>query len=419
MTLWQYLKEKIKYYDNKIAFANSGITYKDIYSFYEKNTEKNSLELCEGATKEELAVNILKCIASGKTAVPVTREYGEKNYDYVRKIVSDTNNKEIDPDLAFVMFTSGTGGKPKGVMLTHKNIISNLEYINSYFDTNGAETICIGRPLVHIAVLTGELLFALCHGKKRYFYEESFMPRRMLSYFEKNKIEIFCATPTLYAILSSENKGKKTTLKTGVISGEILQATTAIRIANSFPDVKFYSVYGLTEHSPRVSALLPCDFIRKAGSVGKPIGDVNIKIVGGELAVKSDSVMLGYYNDIERTTAKINGGWLYTGDRARFDSEGYLYIEGRNDGMLIRSGINIYPEEIENAVRKCGEVTDCVVYGEKNEKGTIIRLKYTGNIDESELRKRLVHLLNRNVIPDKIEKVTIIARTASGKKKRI
>ena len=108
MTLWQYLKEKIKYYDNKIAFANSGITYKDIYSFYEKNTEKNSLELCEGATKEELAVNILKCIASGKTAVPVTKEYGEKNYDYVRKIVSDTNNKEIYPDFAFVMFTIAT-----------------------------------------------------------------------------------------------------------------------------------------------------------------------------------------------------------------------------------------------------------------------------------------------------------------------
>ena len=134
--------------------------------------------------------------------------------------------------------------------------------------------------------------------------------------------------------------------------------------------------------------------------------------------VKSASVMRGYYPDEGKTRKKLSDGWLHTGDRAHFDSEGYLYIDGRKDGMLIKAGINVYPEEIENAVKKIPGVNDCVVFGETADTGTVICMKYTGNADIKEVRKHLSGELNPNVVPGKIEKVEELARTASGKKLR-
>lgn len=417
MKLWRYLKKRMERYKNRIAFANAGLTYADVLAFHEKFSSENKLVLCEGETREEQALSVLKCIASGDTAVPITKEYGLRNYEYIKNKMERASAKAA-ADLAFLMFTSGTTGVPKGVMLTDENIISNLEYVSSYFRLEGMKSICISRPLVHIAVLTGELLYALCNGLTVYFYEEAFMPQRLLSYFSTRQIDVFCATPTLFQALAVANKNKASCLKVAVLSGEILTKKTSESIAASFSQTKFYNVYGLTEHSPRVSALLPSDFERKAGSVGKPIGNVKTKIENGELLIKSPSVMRGYYLDEEKTKEKLRDGWLYTGDRARYDAEGFLYIEGRKDGMLIRSGINIYPEEIENAAKSVDGVLDCLAYGELNDKGTTLCMKYVGTAEVKELKKRLLELLNPHLIPTKIEKVEELARTASGKKLR-
>ena len=204
-----------------------------------------------------------------------------------------------------------------------------------------------------------------------------------------------------------------------MLSGEVLTSKTSETLIAAFPQTMFYNVYGLTEHSPRVSALLPKDFGRKSGSVGRPIGDVRLKIVDGELCVKSASVMKGYYLDEVKTREKIKDGWLFTGDSAHFDEEGYLYIDGRKDGMLIKAGINVYPEEIENEVKDIDGITDCLVFGLNTEIGTVICMKYTGDLDPKELRKQLNGRLNPNIMPSRIEKVEELARTASGKKLRL
>ena len=340
------------------------------------------------------------------------------NYEYIHRVVKTDIAYETIKDLAFLMFTSGTTGVPKGVMLTHENIISNLQYIETYFDLSSVKSICVARPLVHIAVLTGEILYALCCGLTIYFYEESFMPQRLLSYFVKNEIDVFCATPTLYQTLCLVAKNKSFPIKIGVLSGEVLTVSTGKTLVDNFPDTKFYNVYGLTEHSPRVSALLPKDFVKKPNSVGKAIGEVQLKMVDGELWVKSASVMKGYYLDTRKTQEKIKNGWLLTGDRAHFDNDGYLYIDGRKDEMLIKAGINVYPEEIESTVKELSGVTDCLVYGEKSENGTIICMDYIGTLDIQALRKRLVGIMNPNIVPNKIRQVDALARTASGKKLR-
>ena len=372
MTLWEYLKGKMSEYGEKVAFAHSGVTYKELLNLPCSSLNESKIVLCEGASREEQALKILRCLAEGNVAVPITKEYGEKNYRYICRLVEKVPS-EARKDLAFLMFTSGTTGQPKGVMLTHENIISNLKYISSYFDLSGMKSICVARPLVHIAVLTGEILYALCCGLTIYFYEETFMPQRLLSYLTKNNTDVFCATPTLYQMLALIAKDRVFSVKVGVLSGEVLTSRVGENIRKAFPATAFYNVYGLTEHSPRVSALLPKDF---------------------------------------------SAGWLHTGDRAQFDSEGYLYIDGRKDGMLIKAGINVYPEEIENAVKEIPGVNDCVVFGETADTGTVICMKYTGNADIKEVRKHLSGELNPNVVPGKIEKVEELARTASGKKLR-
>jgi acyl-CoA synthetase (AMP-forming)/AMP-acid ligase II len=316
------------------------------------------------------------------------------------------------------MFTSGTTGNPKGVMLTHENIISNLQYIETYFDLRGLKTICVARPLVHIAVLTGEVLYALCCGLTIYFYEETFMPQRLLTFFQHKNIDVFCATPTLYQTLAIIANDKAFPIKVGVLSGEVLTRRTSENITKAFHNTRFYNVYGLTEHSPRVSALLPNDFVGKPGSVGKTIGNVELKIVDGELWVRSASVMKGYYLDTVNTQEKLQDGWLRTGDSAHFDKDGYLYIDGRKDGMLIKAGINVYPEEIENVVKEILGIDDCLVFGEFTDMGTVICMKYIGDLDIKELRKQLIGKLNPNIVPSKIEKVEELARTMSGKKLR-
>ena len=164
---------------------------------------------------------------------------------------------------------------------------------------------------------------------------------------------------------------------------------------------------------------MPEDFVRKAGSIGKPLGNVYAKIEEGELLLKSPSVMKGYFKDEEKSKKKIKNGWLYTGDMAYKDEEGYYYIEGRKDDMLIRAGINIFPEEIEEEVKNCTGVEDCIVYGKSGENGvTEICLKYMGTSEPWALRKQLAGRLNAHFMPNRIEQVTEIERTASGKKVR-
>lgn len=412
MKLWGYLKEKMQPYANKVAFARSGVTYGELLGL-ESETGNGKLRLCTGRTRGEQAMSILRCIAAGDVAVPAAEEYGKVQYERIAEIVN--KGTERYSDLAFLMFTSGTTGMPKGVMLTDENIITNLEYISSYFRVESAESICIARPLLHIAVLTGEFLYALCCGLTIYFYEEPFMPQRLNRFLQANGIGVFCATPTLYRALARVD-ADAFPVKVGALSGEVLSAEDAKRLQNSFPETKFYNVYGLTEHSPRVSALLPEEFTKRSGSVGKPIGEVEMRIERGELLVKSPCVMKGYYKDEAATAQKIQNGWLYTGDRAHIDNDGYFYIDGRADDMIIRAGLNIYPAEIENAAKKCERVTDCIAFSEKNTDGqTMIVLKYAGEAEPAEVREVLVRELNPHAMPNKILKTGMLAYTPSMK----
>jgi acyl-CoA synthetase (AMP-forming)/AMP-acid ligase II len=417
MKLWEFLKESMEKYGDKTAFLKNNISYNNLIINIESNKKryKNRLKTAFSLSKQNQAIKILNILASENVAVPVSDCYG---LDLMREIENEIKcDKNTYPQLAFIMFTSGTTGKPKGVMLSDNNIIENIKAIDKYFKVDSTDKILIARPLVHIAVLTGELLYGLYKGLTIDFYEEEFNAKRLAKYIDENGITVFCTTPTMIYHLSKYLSG--TSLKTVVLSGERLTENIANILREKFPAINFYNVYGLTENSPRVSALTPDNFFEKIGSIGKPLFNTYLEIKNGELLVNSRSVMQGYYRNYDLTVNKIKNGWLHTGDMARCDDEGFYYILGRKDEMIIRSGLNIYPQEVENIIRKYEGVENCVAYGEEEiNYGQKICLKVKGNIDVKKLREFLINNLPPHLVPSKIEKVDYIEMTPSGKVKR-
>lgn len=420
MRVWEYIRKKTSGHGTKEVLAGSGMIYRGLPDYTEKPVR--SLRLCEGDTRAELAKEVIRCLSEGDIAVPVSKEYGEKQYAYIRSLIegekAEQGRAELS-DVAMIVFTSGTTGTPKGVMLTDENIIENLEYISGYFDVRGLKRLCISRPPIHISALTGELLYGILCGLTICFYEESFLPQRLLRFLRETETEVYCATPTVFGGLARYACGGEIPVKVAAVSGERLTEAQAKKIAGAFPGTKFYNVYGLTEHSPRTSALLPEDFVRKAGSIGKPIGKTEARLENGELLLRSPCVMKGYYADEERTEEKLKGGWLHTGDMAHEDAEGYYYIDGRKDDMIIRGGVNIFPGEIEGVLKGCPGVEECRAYGKADERfGEKICVEIKGRVELRELIRFAADHLPPHLRPNEYKKVEKFDYTAGGKLRR-
>ena len=193
--------------------------------------------------------------------------------------------------------------------------------------------------------------------------------------------------------------------------------TAALKIRQAFPGTQIYNVYGLTEASPRVSFLPPDKFDSKPLSVGMPLKSVKVKTVNNELYVKGKSIMKGYYCDAEATNRVITDGWLHTGDIVSQDSEGMFYIKSRKDNMIIRAGMNIYPQEIENELKAHPKIKEVLVYGLKiNSTTEKINIKVvTKELTVTDIFEICKSRLPSYQMPDSIEIVNEIHKNASGK----
>lgn len=422
MKLYDFLLSKMVSYANKIAFGNSKTTYgqliKKISETSHKYVLKDKLIYTLAKSKEEQAIEILAILASDNVAVPLCDDYGKRQKEYIINLIKDDLHDYAD--LAFVIFTSGTTSMSKGVMLTNDNIINSLEGIDNYFKIDeDTQNILICRPLVHIASLVGELLYALYKGLTIYFYDGLFLPKKIDNYIIENNIHILGGTPTIFNSFLKACCSLKA-LKYGVISGEYLSATTCKKLADSYSNISFYHVYGMSENSSRIAALDSNLFNKYPSSVGKAIINTNIKLVDNEILIKSKSLMNGYYKN-KNLTDKVfdNDGYFKTGDIGYINNEGYLFVLGRKDNMIIKHGLNIFPEEIENTVMQFNGVKKCLVYKIKKENNLEdIGLKVEGNIDKNELYRYLCHNLPSIQIPNEILIVDKIQTTPSGKIKR-
>lgn len=435
--VYEYLKGAMQEFSNStLADDSECITYKELLIRAECLGKTLTHHKYGILCRSELyaAIALLACLYAKKTAVMLSFRYGEKHNRKIIKtmqlshliteegvsVLSKPEKEQEDlSDVALIMGTSGTTGGPKGAMLTHRNLFTNLAAIQSYFPMKKTDRILIARPLYHCAVLMGEFLMALTRGTDVLFLNQDFHPVTLLKAIRKYQITVFCATPTILYYLCSiiRKTGEMLSVKMIVVSGECMMKHVAEHLRECFPFTDIYHVYGLTEAGPRVSYLSPELFDRKPLSVGQPLKSVQIKIEDGELLVQGRSIMKGYYQNPELTKKVLKDGWLHTGDMAEIDESGCITIKSRRDDLIIRGGMNIYPQEIENVLKQEEGIADVLVFGVKDETvGEKIYLKVvTNTLSKSQIFICCRNLLPSYQLPDFIEIVEEIPRNASGK----
>ncbi len=451
MELWDYIKEKMMENQNqKVCEENAEITYEELVIFSQVFAEKIKGEKsCAIICRSELAtaMAILGCFAAEVTAVPMSMRYGKQHCEKIldsispTAIISDVYSElkvislrdasyiQSEESPALIMCTSGTTGIPKGAMLSEQNILTNLKDIAKYLKIDSKDSVLISRPLYHSGSLTGEFLISLIKGAQIHFCSEKFNCRRLLDIIDKKKISVFGGSPTMLDMLTRFKRNNEgTSIKKICISGEGMSLETGRKIADAFSGADIYVGYGLTEASPRVSYLLPEKFYDYCDTVGKAVDSVELKIIkedgreaacgeDGVLWVKGGNVMMGYYNAPQLTATVLKNNWLCTGDVAFITKEGLLKIKGRKDGLIIRAGMNIYPQEIEREVKKDKRVREVVVYGKRDKYGIMqIKMDIAGEfrgIDE--VKKMCIEKLSEYQVPAIIELMDELPKNVSGK----
>lgn len=450
MTLWEYLTDRMLFNTGQqVCEGDAAMTYGEIMDFAGRFAgELDGFGCCAVICRSEMAAGmaLLGCFAAGVTAVPLSVRYGEI---HCRKMLEAIKPEAVITDAygglrviavsgtmfaapavhpALIMCTSGTSSTPKGVMLTEENIMTNVSDIAGYFAVGSGDSILIARPLYHCAVLTGEFLTGLVKGVKIRFYSGEFNPAAVLKMLRDHEITAFCGTPTLLSMMARFRRGGgEYRLKHICISGECMSEGAGRAVAEAFPDADIYHVYGLTEACPRVSYLPPRLFCRYPDCVGIPLRSVSVRVLDsggkpvpvgepGMLWVSGGNVMAGYYNDPGRTAEVLADGWLCTGDIALINDAGLLKIMGRSDDLIIKAGMNIFPREIEDALKADPRVRDVFAYGYGGTFGVQIGLDIAGDFgDVSEVRELCRRRLPAYQMPAEIVLADGLAKSCSGK----
>ena len=277
-----------------------------------------------------------------------------------------------EDDLATVIFTSGTTGKSKGVMLTQKNLASNVESVQYTVDP-GCVLMSV-LPIHHAFCLCMDWLKGFSLGAVICINDSFLHMVRNMSIF---KPEVMLMVPlmieSIYKRLATADPSiPANVLAQNVFGGRLRIIFTGGAHLDPFYIEKFeeYGVdvlegYGMSECSPVITSNTPDD--HKAGSIGKPLPNVEIRFENDEILVRGSSVMKGYYKMPEETAATLKDGWLHTGDKGYIDEDGYLFINGRVKNLIILSnGENISPEEIENKISLSPLISEVIVTGEDN-----------------------------------------------------
>ncbi|RLQ91929.1 AMP-binding protein [Planomicrobium sp. Y74] len=356
--------------------------------------------------------------------------------EIMKTATTDVAKTEFDfeNDLALLQYTGGTTGSPKGVMLSHKNLISNATMCDSwlYKTKHGEETVLGIIPLFHVYGLTTVLILSVMQGNKMVLLPK-FDPETALKTISKQKPTLFPGAPTLYIGLMNHPDIKKYDLSSisACLSGS---APLPVEVQEKFESItggRLVEGYGLTETSPVThSNLVWGDRVK--GSIGLPYPDTDCKVFQpgtteevphgeiGEIGIKGPQVMQGYWNNPEATAATIVDGWLMTGDLGYMDEDGHFFVVDRKKDMIIAGGFNIYPREIEEILYENEAIQECVVAGIPDPyRGETVKayivLKEGKSITEEELDAYCREHLAAFKVPRIYEFRTELPKTAVGK----
>ena len=344
---------------------------------------------------------------------------------------------QIDPlDIAFLQYTGGTTGLAKGAMLTHKNVLCNLEQNSEWMKPLLVERkeICItALPLYHIFALTVNLFTFFKYGGNNILITNPRDISKFIKELKKHKFTCFSGVNTLYNHLLNHPDFDSldfSDLKVSIGGGMAIQNHVAEKW-KSVTNSPLAEAYGLTETCPGVSCN-PLDGNEKIGTIGMPFPSTELKIVDdqgkdlavgevGEIIIKGPQVMLGYWKNEKETKAILRDGWLYTGDMGKMDEDGYFSIVDRKKEMINVSGFNVYPNEIEEVLTSHPEILEAGVIGMPNEKSNEVVKAYivlkdkSSNLNEESIRKYCKGLLTGYKVPKEVVLTDELPKSNVGK----
>ncbi len=337
-----------------------------------------------------------------------------------------------DEQVAVLLYTSGTTGIPKGAMLTHKNLYSNVTGIAQCLQMQTDDRLMLVAPAYHAAAQTGVMSNAINVGATLVIRTRWQGPKAALAGIEEEKITVFFGPPIFYVMLCNYpqyNEFDYSSLRLALCGAAPLSEQLFKRFKEMF-NLEIVEGYGMSEASP-VVALSPYTGKKKLGSVGLPLPGVEVKIFDdndceaaceeiGEIVVKGPNVMKGYYRKDEETQAALKNGWLHTGDLGYIDAEGYIYIVDRKKDTIIRGGVNIYPREIEEVLLGHSDILETAVVGIADElTGEEVKAYYVTRsgqeISKKELREFCKGKIANFKIPKLFERVEMLPKNAAGK----
>ncbi len=337
-------------------------------------------------------------------------------------------------DTAVLVYTSGTTGKPKGAMLSHRNILSNAEAGRIAVKVTPRDRVILFLPMFHSFTFSIGMVLPLYAGASIVVIQSLQPFSNIFKQTLLKRVTIFFGVPDVYNALVRAKLPWYfmwfNAVRVFVSGAAALQPKTLDAMARKFSRATLLEGYGLSEASPAVS-INRLDK-QKAGSVGPALPGYEIKIVDenlaelprgeiGDIIVKGDNVMQGYWRRPEATAETVVGDWLLTGDMGYMDEEGYLYIVDRKKDLIISKGINIYPREIEEVIDRFEGVKASAVIGEVDEKSGEVPVAYieleeeAARPDEGALKRHLkAHLANYK-IPKRFYFVDALPKNATGK----
>jgi long-chain acyl-CoA synthetase len=337
-------------------------------------------------------------------------------------------------DTAVIIYTSGTTGRPKGAELTHSSLMQNAILSADLGELNKDDTLLIVLPLFHIFAMTVLMNAGAYRGCKAILLPK-FDAETVFALLQKHKVTIFAGVPTMYWGLLNYKEEKfdykaiSANLKCCYSGGAALPVNVLEEFEARF-NVEILEGYGMSEGSPVVTFNMK-EFGRKPGSVGKPVWGIDVKIVDendkevsvgekGELIYRGHNVMKGYYKKPEANAKTLKEGWLYSGDVAIKDEDGFYFIVDRTKEMIIRGGLNVYPREVEEVMMKHEAVSLVAVIGIPDEKmGEEIRacvvLKPGKSVSDQELMAWTKENIAAYKYPRQIRFMDALPMSATGK----
>lgn len=336
-------------------------------------------------------------------------------------------------DIAAILYTSGTTGHPKGAMLTHKNLISDVENSTGIIGITHRDVFMCFLPMFHSFSFMANVMVPLYCGC-RIVILRSIQPfTKVIKNMLFQRVSVFVAIPQVFILMAEKHVPFFVLLFNSIricISGGASIPVESIKKFEAKFKKPLVEGYGLSEASP-ICALNPLYGRRVAGSIGPAINNVEIVIRDdsgmalpdgetGELTVKGENVMKGYYNNPGATDEALKDGWLYTGDIGKKDSAGYVYILDRKKDMIIVNGMNVYPREVEEVLYKNPAVAEACVVGEKDELHgeipvAVLVLKEGFAEDEHVFRKFCREHIANYKVPHRIEFWKELPKNSTGK----